>query len=112
MNTRKVSKIQEEQLAKKLGGKVTSNSGGTKFGGGDVLTTDFLIEAKTPMTEQKAISIKKEWLEKAKEQSFEQRKDFWALAFRFDPDVNEDYFVVNEKVFKEFLYFIRWMEGG
>ena len=72
MNTRKLSDIQEKAIAKKIGGKVTSNSGGTKFGGGDILTDTFLIEAKTCMKDKKSFSIKKDhklfviiyWMEK------------------------------------------------
>ena len=47
MPTRYFSDKQERHIAKVTGGKVQSNSGGTKFGGGDVHTDKFFIEAKT-----------------------------------------------------------------
>lgn len=90
---------QERDIARLLGGKVQSNSGGTRFGGGDVLTKDFFIEAKTPTKEQTSFSIKKEWIEKMREQMFEQGKHQGALAFRFDPE-GEDYFVISSRLMK------------
>lgn len=93
------SASQERDIAKLLGGRVQSNSGGTRFGGGDVQTALFFIEAKTPTKEQTSFSIKKEWIDKMSEQMFEQGKQQSALAFRFEPD-GEDYFVINSKLMK------------
>lgn len=93
-HTRDFSSSQEAEIAKLLGGKVQSNSGGTKFGGGDVHTKAFFIEAKTPTKCQASFSIKKEWIDKMKEQAFEQRKFHSALAFRFSPE-GEDFFVID-----------------
>ena len=75
MTTRDYSDKQEKHIAKVTGGKVQSNSGGTKFGGGDVHTDKFFIEAKTPAIERKSFTIMKDWLEKMKEQAFEQGKE-------------------------------------
>lgn len=94
--TRDYSNKQEKELARMFKGKPTANSGGTKFGGGDVLTKDLFIEAKTTMIDRQSFSIKKEWLEKAREQAFEQHKNFWTLAFRFSPD-GKDYYVVDKR---------------
>lgn len=102
MATRDFSSNQEKQLARKLGGKITPNSGGTKFGGGDVLLDDWLIEAKTPMKPQDGFTIKKEWIAKAAEQAFEQNKNNSTLAFRFTPD-GPDYFVIDFNTFKMLL---------
>lgn len=96
------SSKQEQQIAKMVGGRVQSNSGGTRFGGGDVHTKTMFIEAKTPTTEKSTFSIKKEWLSKAKEQAFEQNKTSYALAFRFGPD-EPDFFVIDAKLFKELI---------
>lgn len=96
------SSKQEKQIAKMVGGKVQSNSGGTRFGGGDVHTETVFIEAKTPTTDKSSFSIKKDWLEKAKEQAFEQNKTSYALAFRFGPD-EPDFFVIDAKLFKELI---------
>lgn len=94
--TRDYSSLQEKQIAKSLNGKVSVNSGGTKFGGGDVLTKELFIEAKTSMVDRKSFSIKEEWLKKAREQAFEQRKNYWVLAFRFSPS-GKDYYVIDKK---------------
>lgn len=102
MATRDFSDIQEEHIAKVTGGKVQSNSGGTRFGGGDVHTRLFFIEAKTPTKEQTSFSVKQAWIEKMKEQAFEQGKQESALAFRFDP-YGDDYYVLTERQFLEYL---------
>lgn len=94
--TRDYSDLQEKQLAKMFNGKTTVNSGGTRFGGGDVLTRDLFIEAKTTTTDRQSFAIKKDWLEKAREQAFEQGKNYWTLAFRFSPD-GRDYYVVDKR---------------
>lgn len=93
------SESQERDIARLLGGRVQSNSGGTRFGGGDVLTKEFFIEAKTPSKHQQSFSIKREWIDKMIEQAFEQGKYAYALAFRFDPEGN-DYFVINSRLMK------------
>ena len=93
------SASQEHDIAKLLCGRVQSNSGGTRFGGGDVLTKEFFIEAKTPTKPQSSFSIKQEWMQKMAEQAFEQGKYCHALAFRFDPEGN-DYFVINSRLMK------------
>lgn len=102
MATRDYSSLQEQHIAKKTGGKITSNSGGTRFGGGDILTEDFLIEAKTSMKPKTSFSIKKEWLDKAQEQAFEQGKAEGVLAFRFEPK-GKDYYCISETMFMAFL---------
>lgn len=104
MVTRKYSDKQEKSIAKKVGGKITPNSGGTKFGGGDVLTDTFLIEAKTSTKDKKSFSIKKEWLEKMQEQAFEQGKQNSALAIDFGDGKN--YYVITEKLFTELIIYL------
>lgn len=101
-STRSFSDLQEKHIAELTGGKITSNSGGTKFGGGDVLTSQFLIEAKTSIIVKQSFSIKKEWIKKAKEQAFEQGRYHSALAFQFEP-CGENYYVVSEDLFLELL---------
>ena len=103
MTTRDYSDKQEKHIAKVTGGKVQSNSGGTKFGGGDVHTDKFFIEAKTPAIERKSFTIMKDWFEKMNEQAFEQGKEEAVLAFRFSPDDKTDMYVLNEKQFLEYL---------
>ena len=102
------SASQENDIARLLGGRVQSNSGGTRFGGGDVHTQQFFIEAKTPTKEQTSFSIKKEWVDKMREQAFEQGKNQCALAFRFCPE-GDDYFVINSRLMREL---VNYMEAG
>lgn len=99
------SEKQESQIAKMVGGRVQSNSGGTRFGGGDVHTKTMFIEAKTPTTAKNTFSIQKQWMEKAKQQAFEQNKTGYALAFRFAPD-EPDYFVISSQLFKELINYL------
>lgn len=103
MTTRDYSDMQEKHIAKVTRGKVQSNSGGTKFGGGDVHTNKFFIEAKTPTKEQTSFTIKKEWITKMREQAYEQGKEESVLAFRFSPDDKTDMYVLNERQFLEYL---------
>ena len=103
MTTRYFSDKQENHIAKVTGGKVQSNSGGTKFGGGDVHTDNFFIEAKTPTKEQTSFTIKKEWITKMREQAYEQGKERCALAFTFDPDNQKNFYVISESEFLEYL---------
>ena len=105
MTTRDYSDIQEKHIAKVTGGKVQKNSGGTKFGGGDVHTNKFLIEAKTPTKEQTSFTIKKEWIIKMREQAYEQGKEESVLAFRFDPNIDTDLYVLSQRQFLEYLKF-------
>lgn len=105
MATRDYSNKQERYIARITGGKIQPNSGGTKFGGGDVHTEKFFIEAKTPTKEQTSFTIKKDWIIKMREQAFEQGKEEAVLAFRFSPDDKTDMYVLNERQFLEYLRF-------
>ena len=98
-STRYYSNRQEKQVAKALNGRQTSNSGATDFVKGDILTNDFLIECKTTMTPKKSFSIKKEWLDKNRQEMFAMNKSYNALAFNFEPD-GKNYYVIDEKLFK------------
>lgn len=104
MNTRKYSKIQEKRVARHQQGKVQANSGATMFYKGDVVTKKFLIECKTRIGSQNSITVKKEWLDKNREEAFAMNKDYSAIAISFGD--NKDYFIIDEKLFnllKEFL---------
>ena len=56
---------------------------------------------KTTIKDSKSISIQKEWIEKLKEECFAMRKPYWAISFSFGD--NEDYFIINEKLFKQLM---------
>lgn len=97
--TRYYSNKQEEEVAKFLGGRKQPNSGAGNFRKGDVILDSFLIECKTTTSDKDSFSIKKEWIEKNKNESYSVRKPNSAIAFRFSPD-GEDYFVINKKLMK------------
>lgn len=97
------SNLQEKQIASKLGGKTQPNSGGTRFGGGDVKAGCFLIEAKTTTKNQNSLNVRKEWLEKVKEQAFEQGLEEYAVAIRFNPNENKDYYLIDDQLMKQII---------
>lgn len=96
--TRFYSNKQEKQVAKVVGGRQTANSGATAFSKGDVSTSDWLIECKTSTSEKASFSIKRDWLDKNKEEAFAMNKDHNALCFDFGPNT-ERYYIVDEKTF-------------
>lgn len=102
-STRYYSNKQEKKIAKTVNGKVQSNSGATLFDKGDIKTENWLFEAKTCMKEQESFSIKKEWLEKLKQESFAMNKEFYSLVFNFGTQNDENFYILNEKVFKQIL---------
>ena len=100
--TRYYSHKQEAKVAEELGGKLTLNSGATPFQKGDLLTDQWLIEAKTSTTDKLSFAIKKGWLEKNIQESLFMGKPYSALVFNFGPG-QENYYVIDEQTFKEFL---------
>ena len=100
-STRFFSSKQEKQVAKSIGGKVVPNSGATAFQKGDLRTDDFLIEAKTCVAEKSSFSIKRQWLEKLREEAFAMNRRHYALVFNFGPDT-ENHYILTEKDFKLF----------
>ena len=72
------------------------------FNKGDVTTDNILFECKTATTEKKSFSIKKEWLEKNKEEAFAMGKHYSVLVFNFGPDT-DNYYVLDERTFKQFM---------
>ena len=102
MNTRKYSKAQESRVAKNLKGKRQANSGATPFFKGDVVTDQFCIECKTAMTEKQSMSIKRDWIDKIKEEAFAIGKPYWAVAFNFGGLGNlENFYIIDESLFKQ-----------
>ena len=61
-------------------------------------TDDWLIECKTCVEDKKSFSIKKEWIDKNKEEAFAMRKRYQAIAFNFGPN-SENYYIIDEKMF-------------
>ena len=101
-STRYFSKIQENSVAKLIGGKTQPNSGATPYAKGDIKSDSWLIECKTSMTPKQSFSIKKEWLKLIREEAIQQGKMNYALAFNYGPN-QENYFILNEKKFKELI---------
>ncbi len=100
--TRHYSKQQEKIIAKALGARVTPNSGATPFIKGDVLTDRFLIEAKTCTTDKNSFSIKKEWIEKNRQEMCFMGKDYSAIAFSFGPS-SKQYYVIDEELMLDLI---------
>ena len=98
MNTRKFSKRQEQTLAQMLNAKRQANSGATAFAKGDVKTNNILLECKTCIRDKKSFAIKKEWLEKNKEEAFAMGRDYGVLAFNFGPG-QKNYYILDEQAF-------------
>jgi len=100
-STRYYSDIHEKSICKALGAMQVSNSGAGNFVKGDCIQRDasLLIEAKTSMSDKTSFSIKKEWLDKNKEEAFANRLSNCCLCFRFGP-AQENYYVISEKLMK------------
>lgn len=96
-STRYYSDKHEKSVCTALNARQQSNSGAGNFKKGDVVTNTFLIECKTCMQEKQSISIKKEWLDKNREEAFAIRKDNSAICFNFKPN-GENYYVINESL--------------
>ena len=102
-STRAKSSQQEKRIAKAMGGKQVIGSGSTPFLKGDVIAGNLFIEAKTKMEPSKSISVKKEWLEKAKEQALSTRKRDYAVAISFGD--NKDYYIIEDTHMEELYKF-------
>ena len=95
--TRYYSERQEKRIAKAVRGKMVPNSGAITFGAGDVTTDSWLFEAKTKTTESNSFSIKREWIEKNKEEAFAMGKDYNALVIDFGD--GKQFYLTDEKTF-------------
>lgn len=95
--TRFYSKRQENHIAKAVEGKRVANSGASPFYKGDVTTDEWLFEAKTCTTEKKSFSIKREWIDKNREEAFAMGKAYNALVIDFGD--GEQFYLLDEKTF-------------
>ena len=107
--TRYYSNKQEKRVAKLVNGKQTANSGATAFSKGDVYNDSWLIECKTSTSEKQAVSIKRDWIEKNKEEAFAMNKLYSAVAFDFGN--GDNYFIIDEKTFKTLLELLEEKEN-
>lgn len=56
-----------------------------------MITDEYFIECKTKMQESTQITVKKEWIEKARDQAYQMRKPYYLLALSFGD--GNDYFL-------------------
>ena len=100
--TREVSSIQEKRVADKLGGFITPNSGAGYFKKGDIQIPDagLLVECKTCIVPKKSFSIKREWIEKNKNELFGSGLSNSVIAFNFNYEDKKDYYVIDDKLMK------------
>ena len=99
ISTRKKSSQQEKRIAKAMNGKQVIGSGSTPFLKGDVIAGKLFIEAKTKMEPSKSISVKREWLEKAKTQAIATRKEDYTVAISFGD--NKDYYIIEDTLMED-----------
>lgn len=100
-STRYYSNLHERSVCRALDATQTPNSGATKWRKGDVVQkqASLLIECKTVMTEKQSVSIKKEWIDKNREEAFSNRLDNSCLCINFGPNT-DNYYVISEKLMK------------
>ena len=104
-NTRSYSSKQEKSVAKAVGGKTTANSGATPWQKGDITSDKVLYECKTCTKDQASFSIKKEWIEKNRQEMLFMDKDYSVIVFNFGPD-QENYYIIDELTFQELIEYI------
>lgn len=98
-STRAKSSQQEKRIAKAMGGKQVIGSGSTPFLKGDVVAGKLFIEAKTKMVPSQQITVKKAWVDKAREQSLATRKEDFAIAVSFgDP---KEYYLIEDNLMED-----------
>lgn len=99
--TRYYSDLHEKSVCKALGASQTANSGAGKWSKGDCVkrNASLLIECKTTMSEKQSVSIKKEWIDKNREEAFSNRLDNNCLCINFGPG-SDNYYVISEKLMK------------
>lgn len=104
-STRYYSNKQEKKVAKAVGGKQTANSGATAFSKGDVRTDDWLLECKTHTELREQFTIKREWIDKNKEEAFQMGKHHSAVVIDFGD--GEQHYLISERDFIELLNHLR-----
>lgn len=103
--TRYYSKIQEDAVAKALGGVRTSNSGATPFTKGDVIVGECIIECKTKIKETQSMAIQRSWLKDIERERQQMGKTICALAIAFKTG-GPNYYIINERTMKRFLEYV------
>ena len=103
--TRWYSNKQEKAVASAINGKQSKNSGATLFDKSDVKTDLFTIECKTKTTNSESFTIKRAWFEKQIKENIQMGKPYYAIAINFGPDApyNENYYIIDERLFQTLL---------
>ena len=71
-----------------------------------VIGQDWLIEAKTCMQPKSSFSIKKQWLDKLREEQFATNKMYNALCFDYGDNKNR-YYIIDENTFKQVIELLK-----
>ena len=97
-------KVDNKKKPTRAYSKTTANSGATPYVKGDVLIEEqsWLLECKTKTTDSQSISVKKEWIEKNRQEMVFMGKDYSAIVFNFGPG-QENYYIIDELTFQELL---------
>lgn len=106
-STRFYSDKHEKSVCKALGAKQTANSGAALFAAGDCVHdgASMLIECKTCMKDKDSFSIKKEWLEKNKQEMFSKRLQHGSLCFNFGPG-QANYYIIDENLMSQLVDYL------
>lgn len=107
--TRFYSSRQEKRVAKAVNGKQVANSGAPVFVAGDVRTDDWLLECKTHTELREQFTIKREWIDKNKEEAFQMGKHHSAVVIDFGD--GEQHYLISERDFIELLNHLREVNG-
>ncbi len=103
--TRFYSKQQENRVAKAVSGKRNSNSGATAFVKGDVTNDLFLLECKTHTELRENFTVKRDWIDKNREEAFQMGKQYSALVIDFGD--GENHYLIDERLFIQLLNYLR-----
>ncbi len=98
-STRYFSDRHEKSVCSATNAYQVSNSGAGKFKKGDCINKEasLLIECKTVMNPKASVSIKKDWVDKNREEAFENRLENNCIAFNFEPG-GDNFYVISEKL--------------
>lgn len=107
-STRYYSDRQEKKVARAVKGRKTPNSGSTPYVKGDVLNELFLLECKTHMSPTNKFTIRKEWIDKNREEAFQMGRKYDAIVIDFGD--GENHYLINQKLFLKLLEYLRGEE--
>lgn len=99
--TRYYSDIQEKSVCRALDAQQQPNSGAGLWRKGDCRQTEasLLIECKTCEKDQNSFAIKKDWIDKNRQEAYEVRLDSSCIAFNFGPN-RPNYYVIDESLMR------------